>query len=177
MIVLNVGGGSRNLPPQYDGWEQHLLDIDENCKPDICCDGVNLRGFAEHFGKYDAVYCSHNLEHYYWHDVPKVLQGFWNVLKRDGFTEIHVPNIRNLMQSMASLDIQDVWYRLGDGTPVTYHDVLYGWNQAMANGNLFYSHKCGFTPLSLGTVLDKAGFKDIQIYDQGSNLSAKAYKR
>ena len=29
MKVLNVGGGaSRYLPPEYDGWEQDLLDIE-----------------------------------------------------------------------------------------------------------------------------------------------------
>lgn len=176
MIVLNVGGGGRYLPSHFEGWDQHLLDIDEQVKPDICCDGVHLRGMTEHFGKYDAVYCSHNLEHYYKHDVSKVLQGFWNVLKRGGFVEIHVPNIKNLMQSMASLDLHDVWYRLSDGSPVTFHDVLYGWNKAMENGNLFYAHKCGFTPISMYSALEQSGFKNIQVIDQGSNLYAKAEK-
>lgn len=176
MIVLNVGGGSRNLPAQFDGWKQHLLDIDPNVNPDVCCDGATLGSRSALFGQYDAVYCSHNLEHYYWHDVPKVLSGFLKVLKAGGYAEIHVPNIKHLMQTIGSLDIQDVWYRLADGTPVTYHDVLYGWDRAMSNGNLFYAHKCGFTPISLMVALSDVGFRDIQIVDQGSNLMAKGYK-
>lgn len=175
MIVLNVGGGSRNLPAQFSGWDQHLLDIDPATKPDVCCDGVELAHYAAP-NTYDAVYCSHNLEHYYWHDVPTVLEGFYRVLNTGGFAEIHVPNIKHLIQTIGSLDIQDVWYRLGDGTPVTYHDVLYGWNKAMESGNLFYAHKCGFTPLSLMNALLGAGFKDIQVEDQGSNLKAIAIK-
>lgn len=175
MIVLNVGGGSRNLPNHFAGWDQHLLDIDPATNPDVCCDGVDLANHAAPF-TYDAVYCSHNLEHYYWHDVPKVLSAFERVLKTGGFVEIHVPNIKNLMQTIGSLDIQDVWYRLSDGTPVTYHDVLYGWDKAMANGNLFYAHKCGFTPLSLMVALDDVGFTNIMVEDQGSNLKATAIK-
>lgn len=175
MIVLNVGGGSRNLPSNYDGWDQHLLDIDPATNPDICCDGKELVN-KQKIRAYDAVYCSHNLEHYYWHDVPTVLMGFYTHLAEGGVVEIHVPNIKNLMQSIGSLDLQDVWYRLGDGTPITYHDVLYGWNKAMAAGNEFYAHKCGFTQISLRDVLEKAGFKRVNVVDAGPNLIALAEK-
>jgi hypothetical protein len=47
---------------------------------------------------------------------------------------------------------------------------------AMSNGNLFYSHKCGFTAVSLHKELVNAGFGTIYIQDQGSNLRAVAYK-
>ena len=68
--VLNVGGGpSRNLPPYYDNWEQHLLDIDKNVNPDICCDAREL----QIQDVYDAVYTSHTLEHFYKHEIPLIL--------------------------------------------------------------------------------------------------------
>lgn len=179
MIVLNVGGGpTRHLPAEYSGYEQHLLDIDPSVNPDICFNAVELSKLSAHYAKYDVVYCSHNLEHYYKHDVPKVLDGFWSVLKTGGTVEIHVPNIKHLMQTMlaGNLDVSDVWYRLNDGTAITFHDVLYGWNQAMSSGNVYYAHKCGFTPLSLHQALFNAGFVNIQVIDQGSNLLARAEK-
>lgn len=177
MRVLNVGGGaSRHLPESYNGWEQVLLDIDPATGADIVCDAKELISRPE--TDFDAVYCSHNLEHFYRHDVPVVLAGFLHCLREGGRVEIHVPNIKNLMQTMlaSNLDVMDVWYRTGDGSPVTFHDVLYGWNVAMSNGNEFYSHKCGFTVMSLGTALHAAGFRDVQVFDQGSNLMAVGVK-
>jgi len=67
--------------------------------------------------------------------------------------------------------IFSVWYRV-NGSPITFHDVLFGWDNAMRNGNLFYSHKCGFTPLSLATALTRAGFVDIQIKADELNIQA-----
>ena len=179
MIVLNVGGGpSRNLPPEYAGWEQHLLDIDPAVDPDICCDARVLADqvTAE---KYDAIYCSHNMEHYYAYDVPRVLAGFRSVLKVGGFVDISVPDVRALMQAMlaSNLDINDVWYRTGDGLPITFHDVLYGWGVQVASGNHYYAHKCGFTRISLAKAVQDAGFSDVQVAEGGGNLRAKAWLR
>jgi hypothetical protein len=79
--VLNVGGHDKRipLPPQYAGFEQLLLDIDPAVAPDILCDARELSKLES--GQFDAVYCAHNLEHYYRHDVPKVLAGFLHVFK------------------------------------------------------------------------------------------------
>ena len=175
--MLNVGGGaSRYLPPEYDGWEQDLLDIDPAVKPDICCDALELVDKHEHQCRYDAVYCSHNLEHFYAHEVQQVLAGFKKVLQ-SGFVDISVPNVKGLMQTMlqGNLDVNDVFYRTGQGAPITFHDVLYGWSQAMSQGNLFYAHKCGFTAISLHKALSDAGFKNIQIVETNNNLTAKGF--
>lgn len=79
--VLNVGGNSKAiaLPPIFDGYEHLLLDIDPTGKPDLLCDARELTSTPA--AQYDAVYCSHNLEHYFRHDVPRVLAGFIHVLK------------------------------------------------------------------------------------------------
>lgn len=179
MRVLNVGGGaSRDLPEQFAGWEQALLDIDPAVNPDICLD-ARLLGKAEPC-VFDAVYCSHNLEHYYQHDVSSVLQGFLHVLKPGGLALVSVPNVTHLMRDMLSrgLDINDTWYRAGgpNGQPVTYHDVLYGWSTAMRKGNLFFAHKCGFTGLSLREALEGAGFTGVEVRDEGPNLTARGTK-
>ena len=175
MIVLNVGGGtSRQLPANYDGWEQFLLDIDPAVKPDICCDAKDLT--SQPGSTFDAVYCSHNLEHFYQHEVKIVLAGFKHVLKVGGTVEIHVPDVTASMRKMleSNLDINDVWYRLGNGSPISFHDVLYGWGDAIEQGNPFYAHKCGFTPLSLHGALDDAGFSEIVIESGGGNIKATA---
>ena len=96
--VLNVGGNSKaiGLPAQYNGWEHVLLDIDPRGKPDVVCDARELTSLAG--ATYDSVYCSHNLEHYYRHDVGKVLAGFLHVLKPEGFVFARVPDIGMVMR-------------------------------------------------------------------------------
>lgn len=175
--ILNVGGGaSRELPEHFKGWNLDVLDIDPTVSPDIVLNAMNMAELPAE--QYDAVLCSHALEHFYKHDVPKVLHGFLHVLKAAGVAEIIVPSLTQLFANMSkhSLDIGDVWYRTSSGTPITFHDVLYGWNHAMDNGNLFYSHKCGFTMCSLGEAVSAAGFKGAQLWDDGYNLYCRAYK-
>jgi hypothetical protein len=87
--VLNVGGNDKRIPipPHYLGWDHVLLDIDANVHPDIVCDARQLTLLPA--AEFDAVYCSHNFEHYYPHDGRKVLRGFLHVLRSDhktGFT-------------------------------------------------------------------------------------------
>jgi predicted SAM-dependent methyltransferase len=177
VIVLNVGGGaSREIPATYKGWDQRLLDIDPSVKPDICCDAKDMGKLKA--SSFDAVYCSHNLEHFYRHDVPVVLSGFHHVLKQDGFAQIAVPDVMALMREVVEgkRDVMDTWYRAPSG-PISFHDVLYGWNQAMEAGNIFYSHKCGFSEKSLGEALREAGFTSIYTSSDGMSLHAYAFKR
>lgn len=177
MKVLNVGGGAnRNLPQHYAGWEQLVLDIDPYVQADMVMDARQMTTLAA--TEYDAVFSSHCLEHFYRHDVPKVLAGFFHVLNPGGVAEIWVPNVLALMKTMlaSSLDITDTWYRTGVGDPISFHDVLYGWNKAMEAGNEYYAHKCGFTPLSMRDALVKAGFEDITIGVDTSNILATARK-
>ena len=176
MIVLNVGGGHRILPPHYEGWIQDLLDIDPDVSPDICCDAKKIASLVAE-GRYDAIYCSHNLEHFYQHDVPVVLGGFYHALKVGGFVEVRVPNINQLFLDIQAkhLDLMDVWYRV-EGQPITFHDVLYGWHVAMKDGNLFYAHKCGFTAISLEAALIKANFTNVRVIENGMELLGIANK-
>jgi hypothetical protein len=180
MRVLNVGGGSRDLPERYAGWQQDLLDIDPANKPDILCDVRRLPpDFVERsVGSYDAIYCSHVIEHLYQHELTAVLKSFIPLLTSDGVVEIFAPNLTHAMKSMlsANLDLNDVWYRTEAGLPVTFHDVFYGWSAAMQQGNLYFAHKCGFTALSLGVLLQSAGYARVVVTEEASNLHARANK-
>ncbi len=176
--VLNVGGNSKAIaiPAHYDGWRHDLLDIDPAGDPDILCDArelLTLPGMA-----YDSIYCSHNLEHYYAHDVPKVLKGFMHMLKSDGFAYIRVPDLDAVMQTYVKrkMDITDVLYQSPSG-PIMVRDVLYGFGKKIEqSGEDFYAHKTGFTPTSLQKVILKNGFRIIGITRGNLEIRAIAFK-
>jgi SAM-dependent methyltransferase len=172
--VLNVGGNSKEipLPPEYAGFDHWLLDIDPKGAPDIVCDARELATLEG--GAFDAVYCSHNLEHYYRHDVQRVLAGFLHMLKDGGFAHIRVPDINEVMRLTIErgLDIDDVLYTSPSG-PIMVLDVLYGYTvQIERSGEDFYAHKTGFTQKSLLSALDRAGFS--KIYSTLGNLEVSA---
>jgi ubiquinone/menaquinone biosynthesis C-methylase UbiE len=180
-IVLNVGGNNRAipLPARYEGYDHWLLDIDPAGEPDIVGDARELANLDP--GQFDAVYCSHNLEHYYRHDVPRVLAGFLHVLKDGGFAQIRVPDIEEVMRYTVAqkLDIEDVLYQSVAG-PIMVTDVLYGYGAEIErSGEHFYAHKTGFTQKSLARMLAAAGFADISIHGNaaGFELDALAFKR
>jgi len=177
--VLNVGGNSKDiaLPAIYQGWSNVLLDIDARGKPDVLCDARELTRLAA--AEYDAVYCSHNLEHYYRHEVPKVLGGFRHVLKPQGFAHIRVPDMAEVMRRVVqkSMDIDDVLYRSPAG-PITVRDVIYGYGvEIERSGNEFFAHKTGFTLKSLQAVLQACGFPFVYSGAGDLEVMAVAFKQ
>jgi hypothetical protein len=161
--VLNVGGNSRNikLPAIYAEWQNVLLDIDPKGEPDVVCDARTLQILPA--AQFDAVYCSHNLEHYFRHDVAKVLAGFLHVMKDEAFAHIRVPDLGELMRVVAEkqLDIEDVLYQSPAG-PISVRDVIYGYAPEIErSGQDFYAHKTGFTRKSLLASLESAGFTHV----------------
>ena len=171
--VLNVGGNSKAipLPPQYNDFQHILLDIDPKGLPDIVCDARKLETLEA--CQFDAIYCSHNLEHYYHHEVKKVLAGFLHVLKDNGFVQIRVPDISELMRITVekNLDIDDILYRSSAG-PIKVRDVLYGYSDEIEKSGLeYFAHKTGFTRKSLSKAINDAGFK--KTYSLTKNLEIK----
>jgi SAM-dependent methyltransferase len=176
--VLNVGGNNKTipLPPQYEGWEHVLLDIDPRGNPDVVCDAREMGKLPA--ASYDSVYCSHNLEHYHRHDVAKVVAGFAHVLKPDGFALVRVPDMHELMQIVVqkNLDIDDLLYQSPAG-PILVRDVIYGYGREIeASGNDFYAHKTGFTQKSLRAVLMAGGFPLVFAASGNLEVSAVACK-
>lgn len=174
--VLNVGGGGKQIaiPEHYNGWTHFLLDIDPRGKPDIVCDARELTKLEA--ARFDAIYCSHNLEHYYRHDGAKVLRGFLHVLKPDGFAEIRVPDLRSVMRRVVAtgMDIEDTLYTSLAG-PISVRDVIYGFGKQIENSGVdFYAHKTGFTPASLKAVLTQAGFADIRLTEREDAFEVRA---
>ena len=161
--VLNVGGNSKAIPipPHYQGWQHFLLDIDATRDADVVCDARELGGFDA--ARFEAVYCSHNLEHYYRHDVPRVLAGFLHVLKPGGFAEIRVPDLEAVFRKVSdgALGLEDELYVSPTG-PITVIDVIYGWSKEIeSSGHDFFAHKTGFTAKTLAAALQRAGFREV----------------
>lgn len=161
--VLNVGGNSKaiQLPPEYAEYEHVLLDIDPKGDPDILCDARQLTTLEP--GQFDAIYCSHNLEHYYRHDVPKVLSGFLHVLREGSFAHLRVPDLQAVMRVAIekNMDLEDVLY-VSPAGPIMVLDVIYGYSvEIERSGEDFFAHKTGFTQKSLVGALDAAGFAKI----------------
>ena len=176
--VLNVGGNNKAipLPPQYAGFEHLLLDVDPKGSPDIVCDARELATLEA--GQFDAVYCSHNLEHYYRHDVPRVLAGFLHVLKDGGFAQIRVPDVNEVMRVAIErgLDIEDVLYESAAG-PIMVLDILYGYSVEIERSGLdYYAHKTGFTQKSLLRAIETAGFAETYSVVGHLEINAVAFK-
>lgn len=179
--VLNVGGGSKAIPipTHYAGWNHLLLDIDPRGGAEIVCDARNLLNLGEE--QFDAVYCSHNLEHYFQHEVRDVLRGFVHVLRNTGFAEIHVPDMPAVFRTMLEreMDLEDVLYQAAAG-PIRVIDVVYGWAPEIErSGNDFFAHKTGFSRESLRRALLSAGFADVLDAPPSAlyELRAVAFKR
>lgn len=168
--VLNVGGNNKEIeiPECFQGWRHDLLDIDPLCNPDVLCDARELWKLPAR--QYDAIYCSHNLEHYYAHDVAKVLKGFRMVLKKGGFVYLRVPDLLEVMKAVVErgLGLEDTLYEAPSG-PIIVRDVIYGYQrQIEQSGNHFFAHKTGFTEETLTKTLTGNGFPYV-FSDTGNN--------
>lgn len=175
--VLSVGGNSREtaMPPEFADWDVVVLDIDPRGKPDIVLDARRLDTLPAR--NFDAVYCSHNLEHYYLHDARKVVAGFRHVIKDDGFLCVRVPDVEAVMRTMVEnkLDIDAVLYHAAAG-PITARDVIYGYQPEIEqSGNDFYAHKNGFTRDSLVQLLQSGGFQWVVSTRNNLELTAIAF--
>lgn len=173
--VLNVGGNSKNIamPSIYKDWEQVWLDIDPKVNPDVLCDARELITLPAN--TYDAIYCSHNLEHYFRHDVKKVVAGFHHVLKKDGFAHIRVPDMAAVMRAFVenNMDINDILYESPAG-PISVQDVMYGFGKEIEqSGCDFFAHKMGFTEKSLIATFIDANF--YQVFSGTGNLEVAAF--
>lgn len=175
--VLNVGGNNKSiaLPEEFIGWEHVLLDIDPAGQPDLVCDARKLDTLPA--ATFDAVYCSHNLEHYHRHEVPRVLAGFRHVLKPGGYTLVRVPDLREVLELAVerNLELEDVLYHSPAG-PVTVHDIVFGFGPEIErSGNDFYAHKTGFSHASLTRCLTRAGFEHVFVGEAELDLVAYGF--
>lgn len=158
---LHVGCGpkrkDRTTPGfNHDDWHEIRLDIDDSVNPDII--GTMTDMSAVESESVDAVFSSHNIEHLYPHEVPVALAEFLRVLNGDGFAVITCPDLQSVARLVAEDKLTEAAYQSPAG-PIAPLDILYGHRAAMAKGNLFMAHRCGFTQKVLIATLQGAGFQ------------------
>ncbi|WP_028695253.1 class I SAM-dependent methyltransferase [Pseudomonas cremoricolorata] len=157
---LHVGCGPKNKSGTTKGfatddWQELRFDIDQSVNPDILGTMTDMSQVPD--ASVDALFSSHNIEHLYPHEVPVALGEFKRVLKPGGFVVITCPDLQSVCALVAEDKLTDEAYRSPAG-PIAPIDILYGHRPAMADGNLFMAHRCGFTKKVLTASLQAAGF-------------------
>jgi predicted SAM-dependent methyltransferase len=167
---LHVGcghGTKANTTRLFNGpeWQELRLDIDEAVHPDIVGTMTDMNGVKSE--SVDAVFSSHNIEHLYPHEVARALAEFLRVLRPNGFAVITCPDLQSVAALVAEDKLTDEAYRSAAG-PITPLDILYGHRPAMAAGNLFMAHHCGFTKKVLSATLLSCGFGAVASFRRGA---------
>ena len=158
--LLHVGCGQetlKNLPKAFQNgdWQEVRFDIAEEVKPDII--GTLLDMSAVEDGSVDLVYSSHNIEHVFYHEVPKVLLEFKRVLNDDGFAIIACPDLQLICELTLQGDLDAPLYNSVSG-PITALDVFYGHSESIEQGCTYMAHKTGFDLKLMAKRLKEAGF-------------------
>lgn len=157
---LHVGCGPKRKDQTTRGfntpqWHELRLDIDAAVAPDIVGTMLDMSAVVD--ASVDAVFSSHNIEHLYPHEVPLALKEFLRVLKPDGFAVITCPDLQSVCALIADDKLTEAAY-VSPAGPIAPLDILYGHRPAMARGNLYMAHRCGFTQKVLMATIQAAGF-------------------
>jgi predicted SAM-dependent methyltransferase len=158
---LHVGCGPKHKQHTTRGflpWNEIRLDIDPAAQPDVTGTMTDMAAVAS--ASVQAVFSSHNIEHLYPHEVPLALAEFLRVLDDAGFAVITCPDLRSVCALVAQDKLTEPAYTAPAG-PIAPLDILYGHRPAMARGNLFMAHRCGFTEKVLRATLLSAGFASV----------------
>jgi hypothetical protein len=82
---------------------------------------------------------------------------FRRVLAPEGFALITLPDVETIAAFVTGSGLGAPAYMSMLG-PITPLDMLYGFGPALARGNHFMAHRCGFTGQTLLAALSQAGF-------------------
>lgn len=160
---LHVGCGPKHKDRttkafNSEDWREIRFDIDPSVSPDVVGTMTDMSKVSD--SSVDAVFSSHNIEHLYPHEVPVALSEFKRVLAPGGFVVITCPDLQSVCALIAEDKLTDPAYTSPAG-PIAPLDILYGHRAAMARGNLYMAHRCGFTQKVLSGTLAAAGFASV----------------
>lgn len=166
---LHVGCGPLHRDPvtqqpsrpqgfDLNSWHELRLDINPAVNPDVV--GTMTDMSAVPTGSVDAIFSSHNIEHLYPHEVPIALAEFKRVLRPDGFVVITCPDLQSVCALVAQGKLTEPAY-ISPAGPIAPLDILYGHRPPMSQGNLYMSHRCGFTLNVLLGTLESSGFAKV----------------
>jgi SAM-dependent methyltransferase len=173
--ILHAGCGSisNKVPDRFKYHRDTRLDLNRNVKPDIVASIVAMPMVDDE--SFDAVHCSHCLEHLTAVEGALALREFLRVLKPGGELSLQVPDLQAIGGKIGLGQIDYVLYTSAMG-PITPLDMLYGMQSAIGAGNLFMAHKMGFTAGSLERILTGNGFERVATTRGDYELFATAFK-
>jgi len=145
--VLHAGCGRSPLPEFLHGCTETRLDIDPSVAPDVVASMANIGDI----GPFDAIWCSHSLEHLLPIDGAQALREFARVLAPGGYVMIIVPDLEDVRPT------NDVLYESGVG-PITGLHLFYG-HDGLENPHML--HRTGFMAVTLKDALEAAGFSKV----------------
>jgi SAM-dependent methyltransferase len=164
-LVLHVGCGmpeETGLHERFRGpeWHELRLDVDPGVQPDIVASITDMAPVPD--ASVDAVYSHHNIEHVFAHEVARVFQEFFRVLRPGGEVLIGTPDLQNVARTIASGRLEDPLYRSGSG-PISALDIVYGLRSDIVGGREYMAHRTGFTRGTLSRRLGAAGFTGVEV--------------
>lgn len=151
-LVADLGAG---WDSPYTHGKLVRFDLDESTSPDVRCD---LHSLPEPDLKYDEVWSRHSLEHFLGKEAPELIREWSRILKVGGKIRINVPNLEKAIRDILA------------GPPTTSE---YNWWQLYGRQETDLDiHKNGFTPRSLGKLLEYAwGIDPIHATDSDGAVS------
>lgn len=173
LLHAGCGPGNNKPPSDFDLYREIRLDADLNVKPDICASIVAMPMIKD--GAFDAIFCSHTLEHLYSFEVSLALREFSRVLRPGGLVRIHVPDLQSIGGKLALDELDHVAYISPCG-PICPIDMIYGHQGAIGAGNLFMAHKTGFTKGVITRALERAGFHQVHVRRDSFEMEVNAVK-
>jgi len=146
--LLHVGCGGEPMPDWAEGrYVETRLDISADHSPDIVASMTDMGDI----GSFDAIYCSHALEHLAPHDAAKALSEFRRVLKPGGFAVILVPDLEGVEAT------DQVLFEAPCG-PVSGLDLMYGL-RSLLHVMPYMAHRTGFVSDTLKAAIEGAGME------------------
>jgi ubiquinone/menaquinone biosynthesis C-methylase UbiE len=163
MKFLHVGCGPKTKSSTTRAFnspecQEIRFDIDSQVEPDIT--GTMTDMSSVDTGSVDAIYSSHNIEHLYPHEVGAALREFYRVLTEDGFVMLTCPDLQSVCRLVVEDKLLSTAYHSPAG-PIAAIDMLYGFRPSMAEGNLYMSHRSGFTQTTLRGTFEHFGFLSV----------------
>jgi SAM-dependent methyltransferase len=165
--ILNAGSGAMNGPlhPAFEPsiWKEVRVDVDPRAAPDVVGSIANMRGVVDD-DSFDAIWCSHCIEHLHDHEVLQALREFRRILNDEGFAIVSCPNLEAVAKLVVSEDIESVAY-LSPAGPVRLLDMIFGFGPSIEAGHVHMAHNTGFTVDRLGRIAVNAGFGETRVLE------------
>lgn len=168
---LNAGSGSAGslgVPAIFapGQWAEVRLDLDPHNAPDIVGSFVDMQGVVGD-DRFDALFCSHALEHLHAHEIIPALREFRRVLKADGFALITCPDLAAICRFLLERGAEEIAYHSPAG-PIRPIDMLFGHGKSIAEGRFAMAHKTGFTAQRMARTALAAGFSEVRVIEGAS---------